>query len=166
VGRHLVAGLLAEGAPVRALTRRPATAGLPAGAQPAPFDPGRPETIEAALAGTQAIFLNATAIGSVLAPLLTWAGRAGVRRAVLLSSMLARDPGYAVGAQHKALEHGVATSGQAELRARFAAAIELGLQFRDARAAKGWSQRELSERSGVRQADISRIERGAGNPRK
>jgi XRE family transcriptional regulator, regulator of sulfur utilization len=26
------------------------------------------------------------------------------------------------------------------------------------------SQRELSERSGVRQADISRIERGAGNP--
>jgi XRE family transcriptional regulator, regulator of sulfur utilization len=26
------------------------------------------------------------------------------------------------------------------------------------------SQRELSEASGVRQADISRIERGAGNP--
>jgi transcriptional regulator with XRE-family HTH domain len=30
--------------------------------------------------------------------------------------------------------------------------------------ARGLSQRELSERSGVRQADISRIERGAGNP--
>lgn len=56
------------------------------------------------------------------------------------------------------------TSGQAELRTRFEAAIELGLQFHDARVAKGWSQGELSERSGVRQADISRIERGAGNP--
>lgn len=56
------------------------------------------------------------------------------------------------------------TPGEAELRARFEAAIKLGLQFRDARVASGLSQRELSERSGVRQADISRIERGAGNP--
>jgi ribosome-binding protein aMBF1 (putative translation factor) len=56
------------------------------------------------------------------------------------------------------------SAGQAELRRRFEAAIELGLQFRDARVARGLSQRELSERSGVRQADISRIERGAGNP--
>jgi ribosome-binding protein aMBF1 (putative translation factor) len=56
------------------------------------------------------------------------------------------------------------TPGEAELRRRFEAAIELGLQFRDARVARGLSQRELSERSGVRQADISRIERGAGNP--
>jgi XRE family transcriptional regulator, regulator of sulfur utilization len=56
------------------------------------------------------------------------------------------------------------TPGQAELRRRFEAAIVLGLQFRDARVASGFSQRELSERSGVRQADISRIERGAGNP--
>ena len=56
------------------------------------------------------------------------------------------------------------TPGEAELRRRFEAAIELGLQFRDARVACGMSQRELSERSGIRQADISRIERGAGNP--
>ncbi|HUZ56810.1 MAG TPA: helix-turn-helix transcriptional regulator [Streptosporangiaceae bacterium] len=56
------------------------------------------------------------------------------------------------------------TSGEAELRRRFEAAIELGMQFRDARVASGLSQRGLSERSGVRQADISRIERGAGNP--
>lgn len=54
--------------------------------------------------------------------------------------------------------------GEGELRKRFEAAIELGLQFRDARVACGLSQRELAERSGVRQADISRIERGAGNP--
>lgn len=56
------------------------------------------------------------------------------------------------------------TPGESELRRRFEIAIELGLQFRDARVARGLSQRELSERSGVRQADISRIERGAGNP--
>jgi ribosome-binding protein aMBF1 (putative translation factor) len=56
------------------------------------------------------------------------------------------------------------TPAEAELRRRFEAAIQLGLQFRDARVARGWSQRELSEQSGVRQADISRIERGAGNP--
>jgi ribosome-binding protein aMBF1 (putative translation factor) len=56
------------------------------------------------------------------------------------------------------------TSAETELRRRFEAAIELGLQFRDARVATGMSQRELSEVSGIRQADISRIERGAGNP--
>ncbi|HEY1703356.1 MAG TPA: helix-turn-helix transcriptional regulator [Trebonia sp.] len=56
------------------------------------------------------------------------------------------------------------TRGESELRRRFEAAIELGLQFRDARVARGLSQRELAERSGVRQADVSRIERGAGNP--
>jgi transcriptional regulator with XRE-family HTH domain len=37
-------------------------------------------------------------------------------------------------------------------------------QATSARVATGMSQRELSERSGVRQADISHIERGAGNP--
>jgi XRE family transcriptional regulator, regulator of sulfur utilization len=63
-------------------------------------------------------------------------------------------------AEHEAAE----TPGEAELRGRFEAAIQLGLQFRDARVARGLSQRELSERSGVRQADISRVERGAGNP--
>jgi transcriptional regulator with XRE-family HTH domain len=30
--------------------------------------------------------------------------------------------------------------------------------------ARGLTQRELADLSGVRQADISRIERGAGNP--
>src|SRR6185437_7372359 len=50
------------------------------------------------------------------------------------------------------------------LREAFAARITLGLQFRDARTAQGLTQAELSARSGVSQADISRIERGAGNP--
>jgi len=32
------------------------------------------------------------------------------------------------------------------------------------RVARGLTQRDLADLSGVRQADISRIERGAGNP--
>lgn len=46
----------------------------------------------------------------------------------------------------------------------FRADIILGLQFRDARAAMGLTQQELAARTGVPQADISRIERGAANP--
>lgn len=56
------------------------------------------------------------------------------------------------------------TPEDAALRAAFAARIALGLQFRDARVSRGLTQVELSQRSGVSQADISRIERGAGNP--
>jgi ribosome-binding protein aMBF1 (putative translation factor) len=56
------------------------------------------------------------------------------------------------------------TPEEAALRAALAARITLGLQFRDARVSRGLTQVELSEKSGVSQADISRIERGAGNP--
>lgn len=63
-----------------------------------------------------------------------------------------------------ASQQAVETPGADELRRRFEAAVALGLQFQDARNALGLSQREVAERSGVRQADISRIERGTGNP--
>jgi ribosome-binding protein aMBF1 (putative translation factor) len=46
----------------------------------------------------------------------------------------------------------------------YRADISLGLQFHDARVAMGLTQRQLADRSGVPQADISRIERGGGNP--
>jgi len=36
----------------------------------------------------------------------------------------------------------------------------LGLRLKELRDAKGWSQRELSRRSGVRQATISHLETG------
>jgi uncharacterized protein YbjT (DUF2867 family) len=113
VGRHLVAGLLAEGAPVRLLTRNPA-ADVPAGAEVARLDPGQPESIAAALAGTAAVFVNATAVGAVIADLMSEAARAGTRSAVLLSSFAVRDDGaqlYSIGAQHKFLEDAVAASG-------------------------------------------------------
>jgi len=114
VGRHLVAGLLAEGAPVRALTRNPEAADLPDGAEVARIDPGQPETIAAALAGTAAVFVNATAVGGLLTDLMAEAARAGTRTAVMLSSLTVRDNGvqpYSIGAHHKALEEVVMASG-------------------------------------------------------
>ena len=84
VGRHLVTELLAAGADVRALTRNPAAAGLPAGAEAAPFEAGRPETIAAAVAGADKVFVNVTAVGGSIAELMAAAARADVRHAVLL----------------------------------------------------------------------------------
>jgi uncharacterized protein YbjT (DUF2867 family) len=112
VGRPVVAGLLAEGAPVRALTRSP-SAGLPADAEIARWNPGEPETLAAALAGTTAVFINVTAVGGAITDLLATAARAGARRAVMLSSFTVRDNGvqpYSVGAHHKAIEDAVRAS--------------------------------------------------------
>jgi uncharacterized protein YbjT (DUF2867 family) len=114
VGRHLVAGLLAEGAPVRALTRHPETAGLSAGAEVALGDPGRPETIAAALAGTRAVFVNVAAVGGFITELMAEAAQAGTRTAVMLSSLTVRDNGvqpYSVGAHHQAIEDVITASG-------------------------------------------------------
>jgi hypothetical protein len=58
----------------------------------------------------------------------------------------------------------VDTPEHAAVRAMFAAGIALGLQFRDARVGRGLTRAELSGLAGIPQADISRIERGAGNP--
>jgi uncharacterized protein YbjT (DUF2867 family) len=116
VGRHLVAGLLAEGTPVRALTRHPETASLPAAAEVVGADPARPGTLAAAVAGTTAVFVNATAVGHGIGELMTEAARAGTRTAVMLSSLTVRDNGvqpYSIGAHHKALEDAVAASGLA-----------------------------------------------------
>jgi ribosome-binding protein aMBF1 (putative translation factor) len=55
-------------------------------------------------------------------------------------------------------------SDDVRLREVFRDDIALGLQYHDARVANGLTQRQLSELAGVPQADISRIERGAGNP--
>jgi len=110
VGRPLVAGLLAEGAPVRALTRNPAAADLPEGAEVARFDPGQPETLSAVMAGVTAVFVNVTAVGAVIAGLMAAASQAEVSRMVLLSSLTVSDEGaqpYSIGAYHKAVEDAV-----------------------------------------------------------
>jgi uncharacterized protein YbjT (DUF2867 family) len=113
VGRPLVTALLADGAPVRALTRDPAGADLPEGTEVARFDPGQPDTITAAMTGVTRLFINITAVGAVLGDLMTAASRAGVGRVVLLSSLTVSDDGvqpYTIGAHHKAVEDAVAAS--------------------------------------------------------
>lgn len=52
--------------------------------------------------------------------------------------------------------HGVVT--------RFEQAFSLAMQVIERREQLGLSQTELAEKTGIDQADISRIERGSGNP--
>ncbi|GAA2646751.1 NAD(P)H-binding protein [Streptomyces lunalinharesii] len=84
VGRVVVEGLLAAGVQVRALTRDPDRADLPAGAQVVAGDLTQPGGLNAALAGVDRMYLFPvpTAVREVVAA----AERAGVRRIVTLSS--------------------------------------------------------------------------------
>lgn len=114
VGRHLVADLVSAGAPVRALTRTPTRAHLPAEAQVMRFDSGRAADCLAAVSGATSVFINVTAVGGSMAGMMTAAADAAVRTAVMLSSLPVRDDGpqpYALGAHHKALEDTVVGSG-------------------------------------------------------
>jgi uncharacterized protein YbjT (DUF2867 family) len=116
VGRHLVTGLLEEGAPVRALTRGSRDPGLPDGTEIVRWDPGQPATLVAALAGATAVFINVTAVGGVIGDLMLAASLAGTSRAVMLSSLTVQDNGvqpYAIGAHHKAIEDQVRSSAPA-----------------------------------------------------
>jgi uncharacterized protein YbjT (DUF2867 family) len=113
VGRHLVTELIGAGVPVRALTRGPGDPGLPDDAEIARWDPGQPATLAAALAGTDAVFINVTAVGGVIGELIAAASAAGTRQAVMLSSLTVHDNGvqpYAIGAHHKAIEDQVRAS--------------------------------------------------------
>lgn len=47
---------------------------------------------------------------------------------------------------------------------QFEQAATLAVQVMELRASHGLTQAELAERSGVSQADVSRIERGSANP--
>lgn len=59
---------------------------------------------------------------------------------------------------------GAATRVAADLRGQLAAEERLGVEIADLRRSRGLSQAALAERAAVQQADISRIERGLGNP--
>src|SRR6476646_4004109 len=61
VGRLVVNELLAAGVPVRALTRRPDTAALPAAVEVVAGDLIAPESLNAALQGVDSVFLLWTA---------------------------------------------------------------------------------------------------------
>src|SRR5690606_39287462 len=101
VGRHVVDELVRAGAPVRALTRDPAAADLPEGAQIVRGDLTRPETLAPALRGVTGVHLIDVG-GPGYAPLpngreiVELIRRAGVRKGTLLSGWATGTPAAAV----------------------------------------------------------------------
>ncbi|MFC7328131.1 NmrA family NAD(P)-binding protein [Marinactinospora rubrisoli] len=97
VGRHLVARLLAAGHRVRALTRDPACAELPAGAEVVAGDLTDVASLGAAFAGVTAAHLI-TFDGATFAPLTTGpdlvelARASGVRRVTVLKGDVGKTP--------------------------------------------------------------------------
>ncbi|MFZ3598409.1 NAD(P)H-binding protein [Streptomyces sp. BH104] len=85
IGRAVVDELLAAGVPVRALTRDPAAAELPAGVEVVAGDFADPASLDPALRGVRAVFLLWTAPPATIEAVI---GRiaARTRRIVLLSS--------------------------------------------------------------------------------
>ncbi|WP_232542061.1 SDR family oxidoreductase [Nocardia bovistercoris] len=88
VGRSLVDQLAVSGAPVRALTRRPADAGLPDAVEVVAGDLGDRACIAAAMHGVERVFLLSTGPDIPVhdANVLHDAARAGVGHVVKLSS--------------------------------------------------------------------------------
>jgi uncharacterized protein YbjT (DUF2867 family) len=85
VGRLVVAQLLGADVPVRALTRRPAAAGLPASVEVVSGDLTVPESLDAGLQGVSAVFLVWTAPPTT-APAVVERLATHARRVVFLSS--------------------------------------------------------------------------------
>jgi uncharacterized protein YbjT (DUF2867 family) len=85
IGRAVVAELLGAGVPVRALTRTPADAGLPTGADVVAGDFTEPGSLDAALQGVAAVFLLWTAPVSAAAAVVDRLA-SHRRRVVFLSS--------------------------------------------------------------------------------
>jgi uncharacterized protein YbjT (DUF2867 family) len=95
VGRAAVNLLLDAGTGVKALTRDPSAAALPAGAHVVGGDPSRPRTLTSALEGIEAILLSPRAVGGAIADLLSLAAKRGARRVVVLSAATVQHPaGY------------------------------------------------------------------------
>ena len=108
VGREVIEHLLTAGAHVRALTRRPENAGLPAAIEVVGGDLENPESLVPAFHGVDRMYLLATGDTRQIVDL---AKQTGVRRTVVLSSASAgfeNDPG---GEFHRAAERAVEDSG-------------------------------------------------------
>lgn len=85
IGRRLVETLSGAGVRVRALSRHPGTADLPAGVEVAGGDLDDPASLSAALDGVEAVHLySAGQLGDGFAAV---AARAGVRRVVVISGL-------------------------------------------------------------------------------
>ncbi|TDP98117.1 NAD(P)H-binding protein [Labedaea rhizosphaerae] len=115
VGR-LLAAELAEAHEVRAVTRSPREAGLPAGVEVVEGDPQQPETLTDALRGADALFLHSRAVGDAAHRLVALARNLGVRRVVALAAANVDDPldtqpSRLRGDRNKEVDDAAATSG-------------------------------------------------------
>jgi uncharacterized protein YbjT (DUF2867 family) len=113
VGRHVVNLLLEEGRKVVAVTRDPAPAALPVGAQVVSGDLSRPKWLRSRLRGVETIFLVPRAVGDAAAELLSLAAEQGVQRVVLVSAVTVAYPAgeERFAADFKAVEDAVKASG-------------------------------------------------------
>ena len=114
VGRPLIAGLVADGARARALTRNPAAADFPPEVEVSGGDYAEPGMLADAVRGADAVFVNIGAIPTGLGDLLAAAHDAGVSKIVMLSSTTVLDQDeqvYALGTQHKVAEDAIKASG-------------------------------------------------------
>ncbi|MBB5933562.1 SDR family oxidoreductase [Streptomyces zagrosensis] len=114
VGRALVSQLVADGHPLRALTRDPSRAALPAGAEAVRADLADTTGLPALFTGATSLFINLSAVGDHTPALLAAAIPAGVRRVVLLSSGAVEDgadENSPIVAHHLAPERAVQASG-------------------------------------------------------
>ncbi|QLL07418.1 NAD(P)H-binding protein [Mycobacterium vicinigordonae] len=111
VGRPLVNELAAAGAPVRAVTRSPATARFPAGVEVV-------SSVSEALPDASAVFLNSRALGDSLAAVVAACVHGGVTKLVALSAInadddFARQPSRVRGDRNKEAEQLAVDSGLA-----------------------------------------------------
>jgi uncharacterized protein YbjT (DUF2867 family) len=118
IGRLLAAELVESGAghEVRAITRSPRNAELPAGVEVIEGDPQRPGTLVDALRGADALFLHSRAVGDAAHDVVAVARDLGVRRVVALAAANVDDrldaqPSRFRGDRNKEADDAVATSG-------------------------------------------------------
>jgi uncharacterized protein YbjT (DUF2867 family) len=116
VGRVLTDDLLAAGASVRALTRDPESAGLPAAVETVKAAFGGGQSLEPLLDGADALWLNPAAVpGGTATELVRAAAAAGVKRVVLLSAApitdTAADEENPILRWHAAIERAIRESG-------------------------------------------------------
>jgi uncharacterized protein YbjT (DUF2867 family) len=90
VGRNVVSLLTGRGARVRALTRRPATAGLPDSVEVVRGDLADLATLDASLEGVDSVFLMVRAFSIQIAPIVELLKK-HARRVVFLSSAAIQD---------------------------------------------------------------------------
>lgn len=110
VGRCVVDRLLAASVRVRALTRRPETAGLPDGVELFTGGLGDAETLAKALDGVDRVHLFP--VPESTATFVDQAAAAGVQRVVVLSSMAVGFGGEnAIGQRHRLVEEAIAEGG-------------------------------------------------------